>query len=145
MRKAAWWCLAPAAIFLAVHEIGLAMGVSRERPLHDVMLIGLWLCLIAGAVLFLGAFLVRKRVRRAILNHGRLADAEIIRIENRESAVVHNLVTRLTLKVRPRGLDPFDAEAEQLISRLDLTRMHPGATVKVRYLSDKREVVVVDA
>lgn len=144
MKKAAWWCVAFSGIFLAIHEIGLVMGLSGERPLHTYTLIGLWLFLIAGAVLFLGAFLVRRRTRRAILSHGQLADAEIIRVENRQTAVVHNPITRFTLRVRPPDLDPFDAQAEQLISRLDLIRMQPGSTVKVRYLPSASEVVVVD-
>lgn len=144
MRKVAWWCVTLAGIFLAVHEIGLAMGLSGERPLHDYALVGLWLFLIAGAALFLGAFVVRRRARRAILHHGQLANAEIIRVENRQTAVVHNPVTRLTLKVRPRGLAPFDARAEEMISRLDLIRMQPGSMVKVKYLPNMHDVVMVD-
>lgn len=144
MRKVAWWCVTLAGIFLAVHEIGLAMGLSGERPLHDYALVGLWLFLIVGAVFFFGAFLVRRRARRAILNRGQLADAEIIRIENRQTAVVHNPVTCLTLKVRPRGREPFDAQVEHLISRLDLIRMQPGSMVKVKYLPNTHDVVMVD-
>lgn len=62
--------------------------------------------------------------------------AEATILEIRETGwTVNNIypVVRLKLQVRPPGGQPYEAEVQTLIGRLDVPQVQPGAVVAVRY------------
>ena len=94
-------------------------------------------------------FLIGASIAAAILNRqiratGELAEAEIIQIEDTGTTINNNPVVRFYLEVRPQGRSPFQAEAEQLTSRLHIPAIQPGRTLQVKYDPDTLDVALVD-
>lgn len=94
--------------------------------------------------LFLGSFVVRGRARKAVRLRGRPARAEIIRVHDTLTTVNEQPLVRFTLNVTPSGHPAFEAQVEQIVSRLEASRLQPGTVVPVKYLPNSREVAIVE-
>lgn len=76
---------------------------------------------------------------------GRPAEATILHISDTGTTINKDPVVRFKLEVRPPGEPPFEAEAERLVSRLQIPMIQPGATVQVKYDPQSRAVALLDA
>lgn len=104
-------------------------------------------------VVFLIIFFVFRKVfgpvgtQRKLQRIGLPAEATILEI--RETGwTVNNIypVVKLKLEVRPPGGQPYQAEVQTIIGRLDIPACQPGAVVAVRYdPQDPSKVAMADA
>jgi hypothetical protein len=51
-------------------------------------------------------------------------------------------VVRFILQVTPQGRPQFQAEAERLVSRLEIPQFQPGRVVQVKFDPDSKAVAV---
>jgi hypothetical protein len=54
-------------------------------------------------------------------------------------------MVRMLLEVQPPGEPAFQAEAERLVSRLQIPQIQPGNVVGVKYDPSSRAVALLDA
>ncbi|MBN2387709.1 MAG: hypothetical protein JXB85_11880 [Anaerolineales bacterium] len=99
---------------------------------------------IAATVLLVGAPIVSGLHNHAVLSRGLPAEATILSIADTGTTINNHPVVRLLLEVRPTDQPAFQAEAERLISRLQLHLVQPGAIVQVKYDPGRRSVALVE-
>lgn len=146
MRKIGWiafWLMWIPFVTL----IGLPAGeyAWSELPMHTqygMALSGL-LCA-ASTLLLVGAPMMAALQNRAVLDKGQPARATILEISDTGTTINNEPVVRMLLEVNTPGGVPFRAEAERLISRLDVPQYQPGAEVQVKYDPQSGEVAVED-
>ena len=96
--------------------------------------------LVAVAVLFAGSMLTmfgsallsavgNQRLR----NEGQRGEAVILDMWDTGTTVNENPLVGFRLQVEPISGAPFEAETENLVSRLDVSQIQPGTRVPVRY------------
>lgn len=101
--------------------------------------------LVAGSILLLvGAPIVSGLANHAILTRGKPAEARILEIMDTGTTINQNPVVRFRLEVQPPGGPPFQAEAERLISRLQIPLVQPGSIVYVKYDPASYAVALAD-
>lgn len=88
---------------------------------------------VAGIGLKVGALIVKGLENKAILLKGEPATAKIIQISDTGTTINDNPVVRLQLEVYPPNQPSFRAEAQQMISRIQIPMVQPGNMVYVRY------------
>jgi hypothetical protein len=94
--------------------------------------------------LIFGASIVNAVNDRSIRARGSSAEAIILKISETGLSINDNPVVKLLLDVGPPGQPRFQAEAERLISRLDIPQFQPGKTVQVKYDPDSKAVAIAD-
>ncbi|MGH2626787.1 MAG: hypothetical protein ACRDHY_09080 [Anaerolineales bacterium] len=99
----------------------------------------------ASTILLVGAPIASGMTNRSLLERGQPADARILQMWDTGTTINQNPVVRMLLEVSPPGGSPFQAEAERLISRLQIPQIQPGAMVRVRYDPQSKAVAIVDA
>lgn len=124
-----FWPLVIATVVLALLTPGFLVGSLLSRLRVGSLLTGLKSGL---------------RGNQRVMNEGKQAEAEILRVEDANITVNHSPMVRLLLRVKPDGSASFEAETTTLVSRLDVHRLIPGATIRVKYLPETKEVAVVD-
>jgi hypothetical protein len=133
MRRIGWICFAAMwAPFVGM--VGLPQGSydwSELPVLTRASLLGVGFFFIASMALLLGSSVVNSLQNRAVRKVGRPARAEVLEIWATGTTINQNPVVRLRLEVRPKGEPPFQAETEELVSRLELGKLQPGSIVKV--------------
>ena len=146
MRKIGWvlfWLMwIP---FLTLFSLPAGEYGWSELPRHTQygMMVSGVLCA-ASTLLLVGAPMVAALRNRSVLAEGTPAEATILEISDTGTTINNNPVVRLLLEVKTAGGVPFRAEAERLISRLDIPQYQPGQIVQVRYDPDTGEVAVED-
>lgn len=146
VRKAGWaafMVMWVPFITLFIGMIGLPSGEYAWSELPALSRISLVLIGVFGgtAVTMLVAAPVSAAVlRRRILQRGRVAGARVLSIWDTGTTINYSPVVRLLLEVDPPDQPAFQAETEQLISRVRIPRVQPGARVRVAY--DPRTLAV---
>lgn len=70
---------------------------------------------------------------RSLQTKGLPAKATILSLQDTGTTINQSPVVHIRLKVEPTDRPAFEAETEQLINRLEVPQIQPGATVKVRF------------
>ncbi len=134
-------------VTLFIGMIGLPEGSYdwSELPfLARYSLLAVGSFFIATFALLIGSTIATAIINRSIRDKGELAEAEILQIEDTGTTINNNPVVRFYLEVRPRDRSAFQAEAEQLTSRLHLPAIQPGKILQVKYDPDTLDVALVD-
>lgn len=97
-----------------------------------------------AVVLLVGSMLVGQVSNRAVLANGQPAEARILKVWDTGTTVNNSFLVRFLLEVRPPGGSIFQAEVEQLVSRLEVGQIQPGSTVRVKYDPQTRAVAFSD-
>jgi hypothetical protein len=79
---------------------------------------------------------------RSIRVKGESAEAIILKISETGMSINDDPVVKFVLDVGPAGQPRFQAEAEQLVSRLDIPQLQPGKIVQVKYDRNSGAVVL---
>jgi hypothetical protein len=161
MRRLGWWAFALIFIWMFVGSAMLfAFLPSRETVEADTEavkrfseMLPTYVFIFAGGVTFFvllstglsfGASIVNAVNDRSIRARGSSAEAIILKISETGLSINDNPVVKLLLDVGPPGQPRFQAEAERLISRLDIPQFQPGKTVQVKYDPDSKAVAIAD-
>ena len=107
-------------------------------------LIGVSVFFVGTFAMQIGAIVVGAVTNRALRKEGLPAEAKILSISDTGTTINENPVVRLRLEVHPQDGLPFETEAEQLISRLQVPMIQPGMTVPVKYDPDSLDVALVE-
>lgn len=70
---------------------------------------------------------------QALLTTGEPAEATVLRLSDTGVTVNDNPLVHLLLEVRTPGREPFHAEAQWTVSRLQTSLFQPGSVIQVRY------------
>lgn len=98
----------------------------------------------AATILLISAPIASGLHNRTILNRGLPAEAIILKVMDTGTTINKNPLVRLLLEVHPPNQPTFQAEAERLISRLQIPQIQPGATVHVKYDPVSQAVALVE-
>lgn len=82
---------------------------------------------------------------REVRDEGLPAQAKILKIWDTGTTINQNPVVGLLLEVHPPGGTPFQAETEQLISRLQVPMIQPGMEISVKYDPHTQAVALENA
>ncbi len=150
MRRIGWICFFTMWLPFGTLFIGMIGMPSGEYDWVELPVLSRY-SLLAVGVLFFGSFfflfgasIVTWYLNRTIRAEGILADAEVINLQDTGTTVNNNPVVRLYLEVRPADEPAFEAEAEQLISRLAIPTYQPGSIIKVWYDPESQDVALAD-
>ena len=89
-----------------------------------------------------GSLIARSLENASLQRSGLPASAKVLAIRDTGETDNQNPVVRVKLKVYPEGGTPFEAVAEDLISRLAVADLEPGSKVAVRYNPKTKEVAL---
>jgi hypothetical protein len=151
MKKLGWLCFGLLFVSICVLAV-LAFGVFRlsgeyawsELPVpvrYLLLVIGFFV--LASTGLQVGASIVRGLANRAVLAEGKSATAEIVQVRDTGESINDNPVVDVLLEVRPPDRSPFQAEAQLIVSRLQIPQFQPGAFVQVKYDPDSHAVAIM--
>jgi hypothetical protein len=133
-------------ITLFIGMIGMPEGSYSwvELPsLTRISIVGMAIFAVLAMILLVGAYFVASLEDRSIQKQGIAAPAKILKLWDTGTTINQNPVVRLLLEVQPRGEAAFEAETEQLISRLSMPQIQPGMTVMVKYDPHDHDVVLL--
>lgn len=134
-------------IILMVAMMGLPEGSydwSELPVLARISLVAVGVFGAGSTLLLVGAPIVSGLANHAILSRGQPAEARILEIVDTGTTINQNPVVRFRLEVQPPGRPPFEAEAERLISRLQIPLVQPGSIVHVKYDPASYAVALAD-
>jgi hypothetical protein len=89
-----------------------------------------------------GSVLLSKSANESLRRTGLAAQAKVLAVDDTGITINKNPVARIKLEVYPLSGTPFEAVAEELISRLEVGRISPGVQVTVRYNPTTRDVAL---
>jgi hypothetical protein len=160
MRRLGWWMFALtfiwmiAFMFIGFFTINPAVApdaLDSEASASLPQTLERFFALFFGGTVFFalgstgliwGASIVNALKDRSIRTKGKSAEATILKISETGMTVNDNPVVKFLLEVSPAGEPHFQAEAERLVSRLDIPQFQPGKSVQVRYDPDSKAVAL---
>ena len=143
-----------ATIFLIVGSVSLFGNIILsvfldDRPVPLFQLPRTELALIIATVSFVimiaslvGSVILGKAENESLRRSGLAATAKVLAVDDTGITINKNPVARIKLEVYPPSGTPFEAVAEELISRLEVGSISPGVEVTVRYNPITREVAL---
>ena len=146
MRKYGWWAFALMWIpFISLITLPPGDHAWGELPMltRYCMTVSGALCIVSN-LLLVGAPIVSAIQNNRISAKGLPAQAKILKITDTGTTINNDPVVRLLLEVQPPGQPTFQAEAEKLISRLQIPQFQPGAVVRVKYDPASHDVALLD-
>jgi hypothetical protein len=143
MVRLGWTSFALILIWpLAVQGVFWISGPSPENI--GTLFFALWapelFFIVAMFILFAGSPVANALHNRSVLANGISAEAKILKLAETGTTVNDRPLVRFSLEVYPAGRPPFRADAEKLISILDIPRLQPGKVVPVKYDPNSNEV-----
>lgn len=96
-----------------------------------------------SALLLVGGPIVSGLRNRAVRSEGLPAQAKILKIWDTGTTINENPLVGMLLEVHPPGGAVFQAETEQLISRLQIPVIQPGMELEVKYDPHTQAVALV--
>lgn len=117
---------------------------SEIPVLTRYSMIGVGVFFVGTFAMQIGAIVVAGVTNAALRKEGIAAEAKILSISDTGTTINQNPVVRLRMEVQPPDGLPFETEAEQLISRLQIPMIQPGMTVPVKYDPDSLDVALVE-
>jgi hypothetical protein len=129
---------------LAMIGVGWISELSPENlGTYFLAFFGPWFFFfVATLVLFVGPPIANLLHASSILANGISAEAKILKLAETGTTINDRPLVRFSLEVYPAGRPPFRAEAEKLISILDIPRLQPGKVVPVKYDPNSNEVAL---
>jgi len=146
MRRLGWIAFALMWIPFA-SLLGLPAGDhawSELPPLTQYCLMVSGVLGVASTLLLVGAPIVSAIHNRNVLTDGVPASATVLKLSDTGTTINNDPVVRLLLEVQPPGGPSFQAEAERLISRLQIPQIQPGAVLQVKYDPASLAVALLD-
>lgn len=150
MRRLGWISFGLAWIPFTTFFIGMIGMPDGDYAWVELPLLSRGSIVVGGllfglsTIMLIGAPMLSGLSNQSVLKNGRPAAAKILSISDTGTTINQNPVVRFTLEVTPSDGMPFQAEAEQLISRLQVPSVQPGAMVEVMYDPDTKSVALVD-
>lgn len=89
-----------------------------------------------------GSVILSRAENESLRRSGLAATAKVLAVDDTGITINKNPIARIKLEVYPPGSPPFEAVAEELISRLEGGSISPGVEVTVRYNPTTREVAL---
>ena len=150
LRKLSWILFS----LMWIPFIGIFVGMVRlpsgsytwiEMPLItriSMILTGIF----AGASMLLmtGMPVLSWLQNRSVRSEGLPARAKILKIYDTGTTINQSPVVGMVLEVHPPGGSVFQAEIEQLISRLEMPMIQPGMEIEVKYDPHSHAVAMVE-
>lgn len=133
-------------ITLIIGMIGVPEGsyAFSELPLLTrISLVAVTALGTLSMVLLFGSTLVASREARSIRQSGVTAPAKILQLRDTGTTINKDPVVRILLEVQPENAPTFQAETEQLISRLQIPQIQPGAVLLVKYDPGDNDVALL--
>jgi hypothetical protein len=94
---------------------------------------------------FILSIIIRSVENFGLRRLGRSATAKVLAVRETGETDNNSPVVRIKLQVQPPDGPPFEAVAEDVISRLQVGALSPGARVSVRYDPRTKEVALENA
>jgi hypothetical protein len=152
MNQLVWWSFSLIFVCMAmmfgIVEFGRVTGVDSVGPGSfmsigfTISAMGLFIFAFLTLCLFVGGMIVGAVNNRMILARGEGAIATILKISETGTTINDSPVVRFLLRVTPQDRPPFQAEAERLVSRLEIPQFQPGRVVDVKFNPDTKAVAV---
>jgi len=115
---------------------------SELPVLSQYSIMALMFFVIADVVFSVGGLVVGGVANRSVRARGRPASATVLRVWDTGTTINDDPLVRLSLQVHPPDQPSFQAEAECIISRLQIPQIQPGAVVQVKYDPRSRAVAL---
>jgi len=134
-------------ITLFVGMIGLPDGEyawSQLPPLARSSLLAVGVLAFLSIAMLVGSPILSGLIHRAVLANGRRATAQIVSISDTKTTINYDPVVHFVLDVHPADGPAFQAETDQLVSRLRIPQLQPGASVAVMYHPETHAVALLD-
>lgn len=109
--------------------------MSRARDVVQMLVQGAGLAAVLamlGCMSIVDRFSGRKESCE-ILATGKPARGEIVRLVDTGTTINNNPVVEFLLHITAPGVEPYEARAKALVSRLDIPSIQPGRIVPVKY------------
>lgn len=123
------WGRGLAVFFPTLFEINESGG----SLLTTISFVATFTFMLTAMALTFGAPLMASILNRRILRNGELAPARILALQQTGTYVNNNPEVRFHLEVHPMSGSPFQAEADKIVSLVDLGRFREEATIAVRF------------
>ena len=146
MRKLGWW----AFWLMWVPFFSLIVLPAGDHAWPELPLFVRYCLTVSGVLggastlLLVGAPIVSAIHNHAVLVNGLPAQAIILKVSDTGTTINNDPVIRLLLEVQPPDQQSFQAEAERLISRLQIPQVQPGTVVQVKYDPANRVVALLE-
>lgn len=149
-------CLAAAAIGFVGEGVNLylsggpAIQSFAEIAQKPFFQSGFWVILLIGGVLGAGIFAMAgsfagKRLYRQIIHNGLDAEARLIKVTDTGTRINECPLLNISMEVHPPGAPSFFHETRMTFSIVDLPKIQPGKTVRVKYIPGTDKVAIVGA
>ena len=149
-------CLAVAAIGFVGMGVNLYLsGGATVRSFSEIakepfFRSGFWLILLIAGIVGAGVFAVAgsvagKRLYRHIVENGRDAEARVVKVTDTGTRINNAPLLNISMEVQPPGAHSFFHETKMTFSIVDLPKIQPGKTVRVKYLPGEDKVAIIGA
>lgn len=110
--------------------------------------LGLWIILlmslaIGGFVFFIASLVVGSISNSRILKNGQLVKAKILAISDSGTRINKNPVLSFSLEVQSPDQGTFAAEAQKLVSIVEVANYKAGNTIDIKYLPGTKKVAIL--
>jgi len=154
ISKISSWCF---YLTFAAMALGFIMrpwsidlsNTSDNSEISSILVSRLWPFIAGFALMLLGFLLMIVSLIAGgvsnilILRNGLEARAEIISVKESGTRVNESPVLTFKLIVYPGNMPPFSAEAQNIVSIIDIPYYQKGAFVKVRFMPENKETAVI--
>ena len=119
-------------------------GWAELSPLVQVSVVATFSLAVAASTFLVLAGVLGGASNRRVSSNGLEATATILTSAETGHSINESPVLAFTLLVQPSNAAPFEAYAEQVVSRLHLHRVDPGQTLRVRFDPETLAVALLD-
>jgi len=123
-------------ILIFVGMFSMPSGSYDWVDLPSITRIGIVGTAVLGAlamILLVGSVILSSLNNLDLQTDGMQAQATVLEVRDTGTTINQNPLVHLKLKVEPGNQPSFEAETEQVIGRLQVPQVQPGAKVAVRY------------
>lgn len=149
-------CLAVAAIGFVGEGVNLylsggpaiqSFGEIAQKPFFQsaFWLILLVAGLVGAGIFVVAAFVAGKRLYRQIVENGQDAEARLVKVTDTGTRINECPLLNISMEVQPPGGSSFFHEAKMTFSIVDLPKVQPGKTVRVKYIPGADKVAIIGA
>lgn len=118
-------------------------GWAELPLLTRISLVGMALCMACMVGFAVAAQVMRSRVHRRIEAEGVLGDATLVKTWETGTTINEQPVVGMRVEIQPPHHGAFQTEITKLIPRTELYNLRPGTTLRVKYLRDTQEAMLV--
>lgn len=118
----------------------MVYGAPKEISLWLILTVGL-----AGAGFFfmIAGIIASAISNRRILTQGQTVKAKILSVKDSGTRINNNPVLSFTLEVNTPDQGTFNAEAQKLVSIVDVATYQAGTMIEVKYLPGTQKIAII--